>query len=97
MGSLHKLDIQSRYTGGIVHPCLQAWTYVYSTRGVQGYWNNYELFDGLPAAGKFVLWNNIGMPMVSGGTVGSWLRLHRDFTAHMLSATTMAVSKPYDF
>lgn len=77
---------------------FQTWSYVSSVRDVQGYyWNYYKIFDGLPAAGEFVLLNNFGMSMVSGGTVGRQLGLYWDFTANTLRATTTALNNPYNF
>lgn len=76
----------------------QTWSYVGSVRDVQGYyWNYYKIFDGLPSPGEFILLNNFGMPMVSGGTLGRQLGLYWDFTANTLRATTTALSNPYNF
>lgn len=76
----------------------QTWTYVTSVQDGQGYyWNYYKLFDGLPAAGEFILLNNFGMPLVSGGTIGRQLGLYWDFTSNTLRATTNALNNPYNF
>ncbi|EJN36294.1 hypothetical protein [Pseudomonas sp. GM80] len=76
---------------------FQNWTYVKSDMTDQGLYRNYYSVPVSFPQNEFMLINNFGMNMVSGGTIPRQLYCTWDFVGNTLYAVTVAANNPFAF
>jgi hypothetical protein len=76
---------------------FQNWTYVKSDMTDQGLYRNYYSVPFSFPQNEFMLINNFGMNMVSGGTIPRQLYCTWDFVGNTLYAVTVAANNPFNF
>jgi hypothetical protein len=76
---------------------IQNWTYVKSDQSDQGLYRNYYSVPFNFPQDEFILINNFGMSMVSGGNIPRQLYCTWDFAANTLYAITSAANNPFAF
>jgi hypothetical protein len=76
---------------------IQNWTYVKSDQSDQGLYRNYYSVPFNFPQDEFILINNFGMSMVSGGNIPRQLYCTWDFAVNTLYAITSAANNPFAF
>ena len=76
---------------------FQNWAYVKSDQTDQGLYRNYYSVPFNFPQNEFMLINNFGMTMVSGGNIPRQLYSTWDFTTGTLYAVTVAANNPFNF
>lgn len=76
---------------------FQNWTYVKSDLTDQGLYRNYYSVPFNFPQNEFMLINNFGMKMVSGGAIPRQLYCTWDFSTGTLYAVTVAANNPFNF
>lgn len=76
---------------------FQNWAYVKSDQSDQGLYRNYYSVPFNFPQNEFMLINNFGMTMVSGGNIPRQLYSTWDFTTGTLYAVTVAANNPFNF
>lgn len=76
---------------------FQSWTYVKSDQDDQGLYRNYYSVPFSFPQNEFMLINNFGMTMISGGPIPRQLYCTWDFSGNTLYAVTVAANNPFAF